>query len=200
MATTDQRSRRAEAERAILGATDALLQEGHAFAGLTVERIAARAGIGRTAFYFYFRDKREVLARLSAEVTEELFREADSWWHGDADLRDSLRRVVDLYLSHRAVLRVMSETASYDDEMRTIWVGLANRFADATRERIEADQRRGLAAPVPAAETATALVWMCERTLYHLSREEPQPDAERVTEALVQIFLRSIYGRLPDDE
>jgi AcrR family transcriptional regulator len=196
----DQRSRRAEAERAILGATDALLQEGHPYAALTVERIAARAGIGRTAFYFYFRDKREVLLRLSADATEQLYREADRYLHGDESLRDSLRRVVDLYLAHGAVLRVMTEAAGYDEELRDAWLDIANRFATAIAERIEADQRRGLAAPVPPAETATALTWMVERSLYHFSREEPQPDPERITDALGQIFERTIYGRLPDED
>ena len=197
MALPEHSDRRAEAEQAILAAASELLEEGHAFAALRVEQIAGRAGLGRTAFYFYFRDKRELLMRLTDAVTERLYAEADRWWHGDADLRDSLERIVALYLEHRAVLRVVTETAGYDDEVRALWVGLVGRFVDATRERIERDQRSGDAAPVPPAETAMALVWMCERTLYHFSRETPEEDPGPLTEALVQVFRRTIYGRLP---
>lgn len=198
MATEERVDRRAAAEAAILDATSALLEEGSSFAGLSVEQIAKRAGIGRTAFYFYFRDKRELLMRLTGEVTSALYAEADRWWHGDAELADSMSRTVGLYLEHKAVLRVVSEAAGYDDAVRTFWVELINRFVDATRERIEADQRAGIAEDVPAAETAMALVWMCERTLYHFSRETPDADPARVTDALVQAFRRSIYGRLPE--
>ncbi|MEX2194450.1 MAG: helix-turn-helix domain-containing protein [Thermoleophilaceae bacterium] len=198
MATEERVDRRAAAEAAILAAASDLLEEGSSFAGLSVEQIATRAGIGRTAFYFYFRDKSELLMRLTGEVTEALYEEADRWWHGDAELADSLERIVAVYLEHKAVLRVVSEAAGYDDDVRAFWVALINRFVDATRERIEADQRAGSAVEVPAAETAMALVWMCERTLYHFSRDTPDADREPVTDALVQIFRRSIYGRLPE--
>src|SRR3712207_7614489 len=69
-----QSEKRAAIEASVLEATEALLAEGASFAELNIERIATRAGISRTAFYFYFRDKRELLVRLtrSEEHTSEL--------------------------------------------------------------------------------------------------------------------------------
>ena len=61
----------------MLEATEALLTEGASFAELNIERIATRGGISRTAFYFYFRDKRELLMRLTSDVNEQLMAAAE---------------------------------------------------------------------------------------------------------------------------
>lgn len=206
MATLSNRSsgqidRRAAVEEAILRAASDLLEEGSSFAGLSVEAVAKRAGIGRTAFYFYFPDKRALLARLTQDVVGRLYEHADTWWHGEGDapeaLRRSLRPIAALYLQHSALLGVVAEAAMYDDEVRAFWNQLLGRFIEATRERIERDQESGLAAPVPPLETASALVWMAERTLYQFSRDHPGGDAGPTVEALAQVFVRAVYGRLP---
>src|SRR5262245_13937189 len=57
-------TRREAVESSLLQATEDLLSEGNSYTDLSVEQIAARAGISRTAFYFYFNDKRHVLMRL----------------------------------------------------------------------------------------------------------------------------------------
>jgi len=74
-----QSEKRAAIERAVLTATEELLEEGATFAELGIERIATRAGISRTAFYFYFRDKRELLVRLTEEVNQQLMSAAEGW-------------------------------------------------------------------------------------------------------------------------
>ena len=61
--------KRQATEAAVLTAMEELLGEGTPYAALSVERIATRAGISRTAFYFYFADKRELLMRLAAELS-----------------------------------------------------------------------------------------------------------------------------------
>jgi TetR/AcrR family transcriptional regulator, ethionamide resistance regulator len=77
-------------QAAVLEATEALLDEGVSYADLNIERIATRAGISRTAFYFYFRDKRELLLRLTEDVVDELYRQGDLWFSGNGDARADL--------------------------------------------------------------------------------------------------------------
>src|SRR3712207_2316745 len=91
-----QSEKRAAIEASVLRATEELLIEGASFAELGIERIATRAGISRTAFYFYFRDKRELLVRLTEQANAELMAAAETWWSG-GDLRTALRTVADLY-------------------------------------------------------------------------------------------------------
>ena len=71
--TEAQTEKRAAVEAAVLEATEGLLVGGRSYADLTIEDIARGAGISRTAFYFYFRDKRELLMRLTEDVAEGLY-------------------------------------------------------------------------------------------------------------------------------
>ena len=68
--TEAQSEKRAAGEAAVLDGTERLLAGGRSYADLKIEEIATAAGISRTAFYFYFHDKRELLMRLTEEVSE----------------------------------------------------------------------------------------------------------------------------------
>ena len=190
--------KRAAVQAEVLRATEGLLAEGASWADLGVERIATTAGISRTAFYFYFRDKRELLMRLTEDVTELLYLEADRWFSGQDDpeeeIRTALMQIAALYEEHSALLRIIVEVSTYDEQVATFWRSLIGRFVEATRERIEAEQAAGRAPGYPAAATAFGLVWMGERMLYQLLvQETPFPRAEAV-EAMVRIWTRAVYG------
>jgi TetR/AcrR family transcriptional regulator, ethionamide resistance regulator len=192
--------RRAEIEAAILSSAEELLEEGVPFPQLKIEAVARRAGIGRTGFYFYFRDKRELLMRLAADVADAFWEQADRWWHGEGDGAQELRRIVGpvvrLWMRHAAVLTAVVQAATYDQAVREFWRALAARFVEATRERIEREQSARRAEPVPPGDTAFGLVWMTERACYqHVDQGRGDPEA--LIEALTGIWLRSVYGRLP---
>jgi TetR/AcrR family transcriptional regulator, ethionamide resistance regulator len=189
-----QSDKRAAVEAAVLEATEALLVEGASFAELGIERIATRAGISRTAFYFYFRDKRELLMRLTGEVNEQLMAAAATWWSGDADLRDALARIARLYDEHGALLRAVVEVSTYDEAVAGYWRGLVGRFVDATRERIETEQAAGRAPAAPAHAMAFAMVWMVERAFYEQRVQDRPVDGEELVDALTAVFERSVYG------
>src|SRR5258707_15653352 len=97
--TEAQSAKRAAIEAAVLAATEELLADGNAFADLGIEQIARRAGISRTAFYFYFSDKRELLMRLTEDAAEALYAVADRWWStGEpGEVREALVGLVALY-------------------------------------------------------------------------------------------------------
>jgi AcrR family transcriptional regulator len=190
--------KRAAVQADVLRATEQLLTEGTSWADLGIERIATTAGISRTAFYFYFRDKRELLIRLTEEVTALLYAEADRWYSGEGDdeeeIREALTKISELYDEHEALLRVIVEVSTYDEEVATFWRGLLGRFILATQMRIEAEQAAGKSPEFPAQPTAFSLIWMCERTLYQLMVQDPPFSRAEAIDALVRIFMRSVYG------
>src|SRR6476619_8109416 len=93
-------AKRTAIQAAVLAATEALLSEGASYSDLNIERIATRAGISRTAFYFYFRDKRELLMRLTEEVAEVLYAEADVGGSGEGDGREALDTALRSVIGH----------------------------------------------------------------------------------------------------
>lgn len=190
--TAPQSARREAVEAAVLGATERLLEQGHAFGELGVERIAREAGISRPAFYFHFRDKRDLLTRLTAEVSTLLYAEAERWWTGDlgddAVLRTALAQVAALYEEHAAVLRAVVGAAAVDEQVAAFWRELVGRFVAATRARLQ----EGGAAPEQANATAFALTWMTERALYERLVDPAAVDATALVDALAAIWRGSV--------
>ena len=142
-------AKRAAIQASVLAATEALLAEGASYADLNIERIATRAGISRTAFYFYFRDKRELLMRLTEEVNELLYQQADIWFSGEGEpepeMREALTNIAALYAEHGVLLRAIVEVSTYDEEVAQFWRGMLGRFVDASRRRIETEHAAGRA-------------------------------------------------------
>jgi TetR/AcrR family transcriptional regulator, ethionamide resistance regulator len=190
-------AKRAAIQAAVLAATEALLAEGASYADLNIERIATRAGISRTAFYFYFRDKRDLLMRLAGDVTELLYAQADIWFSGEGDdpereIHEALTRIAELYREHGVLIRAIVEVSTYEEDIATFWRGLLARFVDATARRIAAE---GQIPEETAHATAFALTWMVERTFYQqLVQEQPLPQDELVT-AIVRIYRGTVYGK-----
>ena len=190
-------AKRAQVQAAVLRTTEDLLAAGNSYADLNIERIATGAGISRTAFYFYFRDKRELLMRLTEHVAEVLYSEADRFFTHEGDrteeIRAALTSIFEVYRGHGPLLRAIVEVSTYDEEIARVWRGLLQRFADAMSHRVEREQEEGLALPIDVRPTAFALVWMTERTCHQqLVQGEQAPDG--LVDALTGIWVRAVYG------
>ena len=192
-------AKRAAVQAAVLGATGELLREGVSYTDLNIERIATRAGISRTAFYFYFRDKRELLLRLTEDVTDELYRQGDIWFSGvgepRAEVGAALANIGGLYREHGAVLGAIVQAAATDHEVALFWHAIVDRFVDATARRIETLRADGdtVVTEDPRA-SAFALCWMIERAFnQQIVLHEPIAH-DALVEALTGIFVRAVYG------
>jgi AcrR family transcriptional regulator len=198
MATVTRRdpSKRAAVEASVLAATETLLAEGRSFAELPVEEIARRAGMSRPAFYFYFRDKSDLLMRLTEDVAQELEVAARAWWDeaGPSGLRPAVERVLRIYREHAVLLRAVVEASAYDPTVAEFWRAVVERFVEGNRRTFAAEQEAGRMPPFATRETAFALCWMLERTCYQrLVRGQDMLDEEFVT-ALAGVWERTLYG------
>lgn len=167
------------------------------FADITIDELARRAGLSRSAFYFYFRDKIEVLGAAATEAGEILYAQADRWWSGagtpEALARDALGGVAHAYAEHAAVLRATTEVSTYVARVAALWRALIDRFIDATAAHLRAEQARGVASPALDPEaTAAALVWMVERCCYvYIAGGEREVD--ELIDGIIAIWLAVIY-------
>ena len=191
--TEAQTEKRAAVEAAVLDGTERLLAGGRSYADLKIEEIATAAGISRTAFYFYFRDKRELLMRLTEDVAEQLYAEAETWWsdegEGRAALERALRSVLGLYQAHGVLLRAVVEASAFDESVAGFWRAVIARFVEASRRRIEEEH-----ASVPAHATAFSLVWMTERACYQHIVQSRELDDEEFLAGLVHVWTAAVYG------
>jgi TetR/AcrR family transcriptional regulator, ethionamide resistance regulator len=190
-------TRREAVEASLLRAIEDLLSEGRCYTELSVEQIAARAGISRTAFYFYFNDKRQVLMRLVERVSELFYVQGERWWSGSvpddpAELREILMNVLSLWREHAPVLTAIVETASYDDEIGAFWRGLMDGFTARTRDHLAAEERAGRGGGLDPDAAAFILVWMTERAWYqHVTR--PSISDEALIDGLTAVVWRTAH-------
>jgi AcrR family transcriptional regulator len=191
-----RRRTRHEVEGDVCAALLRLLGEGKPFKDLTVDELARAAGLSRTAFYFYFPGKNQVLMATASDVAEEYYAEADRWWGGEGPpeqrVRAAMQGIVETYLRHQAVLRTAVEVATYDPEFAAFYNGLVERFVLATTAHLRGDRDAGLLRDVDPDAVAHALVWMVERSNHMLIGNQGR-SPEAVVDAYVAAWVHALY-------
>ncbi|MFE3002562.1 TetR/AcrR family transcriptional regulator [Nocardia sp. NPDC059246] len=186
-----------ESEREILDAAKEFLSE-RPFREMTVDAVMSRTGLKRPAFYVHFRDRHDLVLRVTDELGQEVFGMVDRWLVGTDllnDARAAFEGLAEVYLEHGAVLSALSDAAGSDEKVDAAYSGLVQRFIDATAKRITDDQADGrISADLDVTETARALVWMDERYLTQALGRAPQADPKRVVDVLYNIWISALYG------
>ncbi len=194
-----RRRRRHEEVRDTLSTAALELLDGRSFKDVTVDDVARRAGLSRPAFYFYFRDKHDLLMALTADLADGLYREADRWWHGGAGeprslIREALRGAASVYARHAGVVRAATEVATYDPEVRDFWRELVQRFIDATAEHLRRERAAGRVGDLEPISTSEALIWMTERYCYVYLATGERP-VDELVESLTAVWMAALYGQ-----
>jgi AcrR family transcriptional regulator len=187
-------------EQAILETCERLLGN-RPLRDITVDELAAGAGISRPSFYFYFESKDAVLRALVEGITDEMYRESERWLERSDDppaeiaLR-SIEASARLWREHGAVLRAANQTWGAVPGMRAFWENMMGRFVEQSARTIREERRSGDAPAGPDPETlAKALIWMNERCFYTSSLGlGPALTDEELVPTLTTIWLRAIYG------
>jgi AcrR family transcriptional regulator len=189
-------------EEAILDAArEALAEKG--FDALTMDAIARRAYVSRTAVYFYFPNKRAVVDRLIQHAFSEMYLAASPYLDGEGDprreLRAGLARVVAVVNRHARVLLLAAQlSGGRGEHLPDEWAPYIMRFAERAEARIARDQERGIAPDdISARISANALLAMVES---HIVRELVlgRGDATESIRVLAELWWRAVYSR-PDD-
>ena len=188
---------RNQTEEAILeAAREALAEDG--FERMTIDGIAKRAYVSRTAVYFYFTNKRAVVDRLIQRAFADIYDAAEPYFAGDGDPRQELRqalwRVVSVVNRNADLLLLAGRLYGHEDRLPPEWEPYIRRLVKAAERRIRRDQRRGAApADIPASLAAQALTAMVER---HITMEVIR-GGRTATESigvLAELWWRAAYS------
>ena len=186
---------------AILEAVEQLLREG-SIRELSVESIAARAGISRSGFYFYFESKYAALADALTEIFEGMTEAAQAFFGGTDEapqdyIPKALEGVAEIWGRHDALMVAMFEASGTDPGARALWDAWLERWIAAVCERIEAEREAGRALPGPpdADVLARTLLLMNERVLYDDRRRRASAEeTARAVDGLVSVWLATVWG------
>jgi TetR/AcrR family transcriptional regulator, ethionamide resistance regulator len=171
-------------------------------AEITIEDIAAGAGISRPTFYFYFESRDAVIRALGEQVagglTETVTAALDT---RDAAPATVIRAMTAAYMqrwrTEGPILRAMAPLYESDPEHRAFWDGITGGIIDTIAVSIEAERERGraIAGPPGARDLARVLIGMFWRAGYELSLAPPSKRGDaRVVDTLSTVCVRAIYG------
>lgn len=194
---------------ALLAALDEHLREagpGARLDDINVADLSRRAGVTRSAFYFYFDNKAAAVAALMDEMYDEAWGAADLLG-GDGSMRDrtaaAIRTVFDGWTQRPHVYRAMLEARATSPAARERWEAHVASFVEVVAAVIDAERvaRQETGGP-PAVAIATALLDVNDRTLERFVRAGEDPgdaesfDWETHVDAVVHLWLSTIYGSI----
>lgn len=188
-----------DVEGRMLRAVEELLAEGHAFSSLSVQTLARRAGIARATFYLHFRDKSALVARLLTRISDEIVAGNRGWFAdahgaGPREVRAALHGVVRVFKKHHAVLAAVSETATFDVEVRARRDEMMARLCLASRGAVATVRAEGRAAPGADDAMADTLTWMVALYCTQFLRRRSGQKVESVVDTLSKLCVAAIFG------
>jgi len=189
--------RRAVTERAILDATEALLEQ-RSFRDISVEEVMASAGLSRTAFYRYFPDLESVVTRLMATLVNELRAAARLWLFSDdpeTQLHDAVLHFAAVYRDHGRLMQAFDEAAGAGPDLKHQWAGTLGELVEPVERYIEALAQSGRVEVAHPVQTVRALSVMTDRYLLDVYWCDDRVPIETPTAVLVQIWARALRLR-----
>lgn len=194
------RARREETETAALDVVRRMLAEGYSFNEISFQGIAKELGVPRSTLYMQFRDKTELLMRLSELALDEVFEAAAAWFvldhrTGPESATRAGMQTLAKFREHRDVALAFIEVTTYDPDLGDHWYAHINDFADRASAALRPLQEAGdIAADVDLRTLAFALVCMVERAAtLHIRHGDPADD-ERIASAVSRAVWLAIYG------
>ena len=193
---SDQPARGDRRRTALLESLDHHLREG-SLESINIADISRRAGVTRSAFYFYFENKASAVAALMNEMYDESSAAADQL-RGDGTPAENIEAMVRALFStwdkHEHLFRASLDARATSTTVRELWDSDRESFVPVVAGMIEAERASGAApAGADAAALASVLLELNDRMLERLALGGTL-DREQLVEAVVAIWLHTIYG------
>jgi TetR/AcrR family transcriptional regulator, ethionamide resistance regulator len=198
-ALTDRRPppRSDQRRSAILESLDRHLRES-SFESVNIADISQRAGVTRSAFYFYFENKAAAVAALMEGMYDDALRATASLTSGAESprtrIRAAIEALVDTWERHRYLFSAVLEARASSSAVRQLWDSDRESFVAPVAAMIDGERAVGRAPDgPPAAVLASLLQELNDRLLERLTVGGPL-SRDQLIEGVETIWLRTIYG------
>jgi AcrR family transcriptional regulator len=169
----------------------------------TVGAITSRANTAHGTFYLYFRNKQDAFAAVMAEVTDELYREADLRSPaGDArsSLEGSIRGFLEAFVRNSKLWRSLLEASFTNRDVEVVWLMLRSRFVDRIERDLAALCATGATRELDVPLVANALGGMVEwaaTTQYVLGSGPAGRSVDDTAAALADLWFSAVFADAP---
>jgi AcrR family transcriptional regulator len=186
---------------ALLESLDHHLQ-GSSLDSINIADISRRAGVSRSAFYFYFENKAAAVAALMERIIDEVDMVNTEFVAGEANPRDRVHAMLDGLFDtcdrYRHVFAAMLEARGSSAAVREIWDSARESFGPSVAELIAAQRHSpSLRSPLEAAPDprvlALVLLEFNDRIIERFILGGPL-SREELTDAAAAVWLSTVYG------
>lgn len=187
-------------EQALIDAARTVLRE-KSIGQVTIDELAAAAGIARSGFYFYFESKQALFAALIDQEIAVADAETAEWLASDGLDREALRRCLAAGLARWLLdgrwLREAFVTPDPGTEVRQVRDRLVDQGCALFRERVERDARAGRTVGGPPALVARMVCDLRTITFANAYADPGAFDKDKLLDSLTDAVLRLLYGANP---
>jgi len=189
------RARGRDTRRRLLDAGESVL----AAKGYHATRVDDVVKVARTShgtFYLYFANKEDLFRDLAIEVAQQMQQLAEqlaplrAGATGRARLQRWVRRFVDLYREHGAVIRAWTEAEIGGSEFGRLGTDLLTYFTSAIVGRVEEVAPPGLDPTI----ATLALVAMLERLNYYAMTEQVKVEPDVIAATVARVTHAALFG------
>ena len=195
---TDEPARGDRRRTALLESLDHYLRES-SLDSINIADIPGRAGVTRSAFYFYFENKASAVAALMGEMYDESLVAAEALTAGGApaeNIEAMVRALFTTWEKHEHLFRASLDARATSATVRELWDSDRESFVPVVASMIESERASGAAPPgTDATALASVLLELNDRMLERLALGG-KLDREQLVEAVVAIWLHTIYGEV----
>jgi len=189
------RARGRNTRRRLLDAGEAVLAT-KGYHATRVDDVVKLAHTSHGTFYLYFANKEELFRALAAEVAEEMQALAESLEPlrggatGCARLQRWIRKFVDVYTEHGAVIRAWTEAEIGGSEFGRLGTDMLTQFTGVVAVRVAE-----VAPPdLDPAIATLVLVAMLERLNYYALTDQVRVEPDVIAETLARVTHASLFG------
>ncbi|OBB92849.1 TetR/AcrR family transcriptional regulator [Mycolicibacterium peregrinum] len=184
---------------AILEALNEHLQK-TGFDALNIAEVARQAGVGRSAFYFYFENKAAAVAALVEPMYDALFAAnnilADATRPPRDRVHDTIEAVLRTAEDHRYLVQAMLEARGSSGAVRDMWDQARESFVPTVSTVIAAERTAGRAPDgADPVVLASLLIEFNDRLVERFILGGPL-SRQQLSEGAEAMWMGSIYGTI----
>ncbi|MBN1550866.1 TetR/AcrR family transcriptional regulator [bacterium] len=170
----------------------------HGFERITMDRVAAEAGIAKGTLYLYFKDKDELLAAVLEFSLEPLVRKLDELIQSDLPPDRKIEYIAQRYLKYFEENRDFYRILLLERVRRSYHCHVAENirykdYLEAVAGIIQEGIAKNLFKPLDAVKVAAMLIESCVALLYHRMFWPGTTPVEEDARMLAQIFFHGMH-------
>ncbi|MCQ6282299.1 TetR/AcrR family transcriptional regulator [Bacillus sp. EB600] len=144
-----------------------LLSEDSTISNLTVQKVAAKAGLNRTTFYLHYQDIQDLLTQITDEILHELSdRIVDLIQAKDLSEKQQLTQLLDYLYIHRNYLLILFKMNQFEEQL----FFLLKQLLETRRKNTKADLPANyVAIDIKTASLVGIIMWWIRKGLHFSS-------------------------------